>query len=111
MPAVGEVKLPMVACGSAIEHSVCVVPGELSLLLGKDFFEKHVPDLSYSRRTLTMGGRTQKFEKSWNKHPCIDLRPEAFSALAKDQESAPASELPRSLRSRAAVKKRVRWRG
>ena len=46
-------------------------------------------------------------ERSDKGHPCFDLRPEAWSALHKDQSADSGLQLPRALRPRQAKQKLV----
>ena len=98
--SIGRVQLPMVVCGLALRVPVSIIPGSLSLLLGRDFNQKYQPELSYLKRTLTVNGRSMKFEGSASGHPAIDLRPEAFVSLEAEQSETPLEVLPRSLRPR-----------
>ena len=72
-----------------------------SLLVGRDFYERVKPDISYSRRTLTIQGQRSRLGTSSGGHLSLDLNPQAYKALAVEQQSKPSSsELPRALRPR-----------
>ena len=51
------------ACASA-SACMCLAPGELPLLPDHAFFEKHIPELSYARRCVILGGWVQKLERA-----------------------------------------------
>ena len=95
--------LPAVVCGRATKLNVCVVPGPLPLLIGRDFYEAFKPDISYSRRTMSIGNHQSQLVSSAKKHLALDLKPSAYRMIDREQSSVPSSELPRALRPRSAI--------
>ena len=55
LESLGCVEAPLAACGLAFVSKINAEPGNLSLLLGRDFFDGFCPDVSYSRRTTAIG--------------------------------------------------------
>ena len=85
--------------------NVCIVPGILPLLVGRGFYETYKPDVSYSRRTFTIGNQKSQLVSSAKKHLAIDLKPSSYRMVHREQSSVPTSELPRALRPRSAFSK------
>ena len=54
--AVRAIAVPVVICGRPDMLNICVVPGRLRLLIGRDFYQRTLPDVSYARRSLPIGG-------------------------------------------------------
>ena len=47
-------EFPVVLCAKPMMMKTCVVPGNLSFLIGREFYEPHLPEISYKRRVLTI---------------------------------------------------------
>ena len=78
-----------------------VVPENLSFLIGREFCESHLPEISYKRRVLTTGGNHSPLKSSRNGHLCVDLNPQSLMALRGTGRQTVAAPLPRSLRPRS----------
>ena len=52
------------------------MPGRLSLLLGRDFHNRLLTEISHKKRELKMGNGKQKLVNSHMGHPAVELSPE-----------------------------------
>ena len=106
--ATRELFLPAVVCGVPRMIRCCEVPGNLSLLLGRDFLEDSRAEISYARRALTISGVRAKLESSHTGHLALQLSPQSFRSLVASARENPGIELPRALRGRNTLHRAAR---
>ena len=76
VPSTEQVIIPAVLGNRLITVSVCLVPGNLTLLLGRDFMDRFLPMMDMARRTLKIGNSTVPLVKSHAGHYAVELHPE-----------------------------------
>lgn len=90
--------IPIVLGNLALRIPVCIVPGELCLLLGRDWMGRHSPAICYKNRELRVGGTKAPLVGSCNGHPTVSINPEGYAAMTA--ASGTREEVPRARKPR-----------
>lgn len=90
--------IPVALRNMAIKIQVCVVPGDLCLLIGRDFMDQYRQTICYRKQELKIGDTKAPLIASRNGHPAVNLNPEGYTALVAATGTRDIGEVPRARR-------------
>jgi hypothetical protein len=95
VPSSEQVSIPACLGNRLVTLNVCLVPGSLTLSLGRDLMDRFTPTMDMGRDILKIGNCNMPLVRSFSGHYAVDLHPEKIHIL-KEIATPVGDALPRS---------------